>query len=573
MEALITRRWFIRMLAGLAGFAGLRPALARGQAPAPSPVLGAMKAEMSRSMAALRAQPTPPYFLSYEVTELHSASVSASFGAVTQSDESRRRLVDIDLRVGDYALDQTRPLRGGASPSSFSDRRGPIACPIDDDPEAIRSVLWYHTDQAYRRAAERFVRVKTNVEVKIEQEDRSGDFSREAPARYIEAAVTLGADRRLWERKLRDYTAPFTHAGDVYEATATLTAVAETRWLVSSEGSEIQTSRPYYRLMLGAATRADDGMDLPRYESFFASTPEGLPDDAAVLKTVERILSDLAALRKAPVIQPYTGPAILSGRAAGVFFHEVFGHRIEGHRLKRDEDAQTFKKKLNERVLPPTFSVYFDPTLPRLGGSDLAGFYRFDNEGVPARPVAVLERGIVKAFLMSRTPIEGMPVSNGHGRKQPGFAATARQSNLIVRVAKPVSRAELKRMLLAQVKQEKKPFGLLFEDVQGGFTITGRTFPNAFNVLPILVYRVHPDGREELVRGVDLIGTPLTAFSRIAAGDNQLAVFNGVCGAESGWVPVSAVSPGILISQVEVQKSAKSPDRRPLLPAPPMEPA
>jgi hypothetical protein len=123
------------------------------------------------------------------------------------------------------------------------------------------------------------------------------------------------------------------------------------------------------------------------------------------------------------------------------------------------------------------------------------------------------------------------------------------------------------------VKQEKKPFGLLFEDVQGGFTITGRAFPNAFNVLPILVYRIHADGREELVRGVDLIGTPLTAFSKIAAGDNQMAVFNGVCGAESGWVPVSAVSPGILISQVEVQKSAKSPERRPLLPAPPMEPA
>ncbi len=573
MEALITRRWFIRLLAGLTGLAGLWPALARGQAAAPSPVLGAMKVELSRSMAALRAQPTPPYFLSYEVTELHSVNVSASFGAVTHSAESRRRVLDIDLRVGDYALDQTRPLRGSSSSFSFSDRRGPIACPIDDDPDAIRSVLWYHTDQAYRRAVERFVRVKTNVEVKVEREDPSGDFSREAPAQYVEASVVLSADRRPWERRLRDYTAPFSRAADVYEATATLTAMAETRWLVTSEGSEIQTSRSYYRLMIGAATRADDGMDLPRYESFFAFTPEGLPDDAAVLKAVERILSDLAALRKAPVIEPYTGPAILSGRAAGVFFHEVFGHRIEGHRLKRDEDAQTFKKKLNERVLPPTFSVSFDPTLPRLGGSDLASFYRFDNEGVPARPVAVLERGIVKAFLMSRTPIEGMPVSNGHGRKQPGFAATARQSNLIVRVAKPVPRAELKRMLLAQVKQEKKPFGLLFEDVQGGFTITGRTFPNAFNVLPILVYRIHPDGREELVRGVDLIGTPLTAFSKIAAGDTQVAVFNGVCGADSGWVAVSAVSPGILVSQVEVQKSAKSPERRPLLPAPPMEPA
>ena len=209
--------------------------------------------------------------------------------------------------------------------------------------------------------------------------------------------------------------------------------------------------------------------------------------------------------------------------------------------------------------------MYFDPTIKHHAGTDLAGFYRYDNEGVKARRVPVIENGVFKSFLMSRTPVEGFPRSNGHGRKQAGFKPVARQSNLIVSVTNPISHDELKRELLDRVKKEEKPFGLIFEDIQGGFTMTGRTIPN---VLPIKVYRVYPDGREELVRGVDLIGTPLTAFSNIEMADDRIAVFNGTCGAESGGVPVSAVAPGILVSQIEVQKKSKSQERIPILPAP-----
>jgi predicted Zn-dependent protease len=167
---------------------------------------------------------------------------------------------------------------------------------------------------------------------------------------------------------------------------------------------------------------------------------------------------------------------------------------------------------------------------------------------------------------MSRTPVDGFPESNGHGRRQPGFAPVARQSNLIVAAAgQPLTRVQLKEKLLDEVKKQGRPFGLLFDDIQGGFTMTGRMLPNSFNVLPVMVYRIYPDGREELVRGVDLIGTPLTVFTRIIAVDNEIAIFNGICGAESGGVPVSAAGPGILISQIEVQKKDKSQERSPIL--------
>ena len=531
----------------------------------PLPLLQAMKDELDHSLGALRKQPTPPYFLSYEITEMQNVGVSGAFGVLTRSSRSRRRQLDLDLRVGDYSLDNTRPVRDSFD---FSSRYGNLEVPLDNDAAAIRSVLWYHTDQKYKRAVEQLTKVKTNIQVKVDQEDRSADFSKEPPTVFSEALVPVKADPAAWEQKVRTYSRLFAKIPNLYDGGADLFVTGETRWYVSSEGSAIQTSQATYRLMIHAMTKADDGMELPRYESFSAFSPEGLPDDATVLKTVERMIADLQALRSAPIVEPYTGPAILSGRASGVFFHEVFGHRVEGHRQKNVEESQTFKKKLGEPILPEAFSVYFDPTVTRVGSTDLVGAYRVDNQGVKARRVTVVDKGVFKAFLMSRSPIEGFPSSNGHGRKQAGLAPVSRQSNLIVEVAHPLSRTVLKQRLLEEVQQAGKPFGLFFDDIQGGFTTTGRTTPNAFNVLPILVYRVYPDGREELVRGVDLIGTPLTAFSRILAGDDQPGFFNGMCGAESGAVPVGAVSPAILVGQVEVQKKAQSQERAPLLPAP-----
>ena len=535
--------------------------------PATSPVLQAMKAELDRSMEKFKTQPVPPYFLSYEIVESRGAAISAEFGKIVNSGESRYRQLDIDLRVGDYNLDNTREIRGGNAQMGFENFR-PVSVPIDDDPDAIRAVLWHNTDERYKRAVEQLTKVKTNVQVKVAQEDQSADFSREEPQRFSEPLVQIQVDSRAWEEKLRKYTAPFAKYTDIYQATAFLQASAESRWYVSSEGAVIQTSQPAFHLFVIAGTKAEDGMELPLYESYFGFTEKDLPDDATVLKDVDKMIHNLEALRVAPMADPYTGPAILSGRASGVFFHEIFGHRVEGQRQKNSDDAQTFKKKINELVLSKDLSVYFDPTQRRLANTDLAGYYLYDNQGVKARRVTVVENGILKTFLMSRTPVEGIPQSNGHGRAQSGFKPVARQSNLIVEVAPSAVEPDLKKLLIAQIKEQNLPYGLYFDDIQGGFTFTGRTIPNAFNVMPLMVYRIYPDGHEELVRGVDLIGTPLTTFSKIAAADNRLAVFNGICGAESGGVPVSAVSPGIFISQIESQKKSKSQDRIPVLPAP-----
>jgi predicted Zn-dependent protease len=380
-------------------------------------------------------------------------------------------------------------------------------------------------------------------------------------------------DRSLWENKVKKYSALFLKNKDIYGGQAWFSFTVERKNLVTTEGVKLAQNLIYSRLFVTGFIKADDGMELPLYLSYFAFKPGDLPKDEVIVADIEGMIKKLEILRNAPVVDPYTGPAILSGRAAGVFFHEIFGHRIEGHRQKREEEGQTFKKKIDEKILPEAFTVVFDPTIKNYAGRELVGFYKYDDEGVPTRRVQVVENGVFKSFLMSRSPVEGFSNSNGHGRAQAGFRPVARQSNLIVESKAPAPEAELRRMLIEECKKQDKPFGLLFQDIQGGFTFTGRTIPNAFNVLPTEVYRVYTDGRpDELVRGVDLVGTPLVMFSMVSQAGDRFDLFNGVCGAESGGVPVSAVSPALLVSQVEVQKKSKSQERPPILPRPDTEP-
>ncbi len=530
-----------------------------------SPMMAAMKTELSRSMEHFKKQPTPPYFLSYEVIETESTNVSGSFGALVLSGRtSRRRELGIDLRVGSYQLDNTRPIRGAMG--NFFDTYSNYAMPVEDDPDALRAMLWYYTDQKYKRAVEQLIAVKTNVKVKAEETDKSGDYSPAKAETNDEAdPPPEDFDRAKCEEKVRKYTVPFQRYGNIYSVNSMLSAARQTRWFASSDGASIHTGETAYHLMISAFAKASDGMELPRFENFYSSTLEGLPGDEAVLEKVNKMIADLMALKNAPVMTPYVGPAILSPRATGVIFHEIFGHRIEGQREKRENQSQTFRDRVGQKVLPDFISVYSDPTQKKYRDTQLAGFYKFDNEGVKAQRVTVVENGVLKNFLMSRLPLDGFPESNGHGRREPGYNVAGRQSNLLVVASKTVTPEQLKASLIEEVKKKSLPYGLYFEDIEGGFTAVGRFTPNFFEVIPVMVYRIYPDGKEELVRGVDLIGTALTAFNKIVAADNRSEAFNGICGAESGGVPVSAGGPGLLFSEIEVQKKPKSQELSPIL--------
>ena len=531
--------------------------------PASDPVLKAMQAELARATTELGKSEQAPYFLSYTVYDQDFVVLVGAYGSLLNSVSAQRRQADITMRVGTPELDNTH---GQSRPSGISSG----SLPLGNDPDAIARVLWELTDREYKRAVPSLLNVRTNTAVRAEEEDKSPDFSKEKPQTHIGEAATMPAlDRPAWEGEIKRLSGAFRKYPEVYFASVILQVQNSKSRMVSSEGSAIVSPNASTRLVMEAQTRAEDGMDLLRVETFQAPSAGGLPSESELTAKIDKMAADLSALRKAPVAEPYDGPALLSGRAAAVFFHEVLGHRLEGHRQRDEEEGQTFTKKVGQEVLPKFLSVIDDPTTREIAGVKLAGTYDFDNEGSPSQRVEVIQNGVLKNFLMSRMPIKNFSQSNGHGRNQPGLMTTGRQGNLIVTSTQTVPEADLRQKLIDEVKKQGKPYGLYFNDIQGGFTLTTRSLPQAFQVLPVLVYKVYADGRpDELVRGVDIVGTPLAALTRILTTGDRQHVFNGVCGAESGQVPVAAVAPAMLFSEMEVQKRAHEHERPPLLPPP-----
>lgn len=526
-----------------------------------------MEQELESSMNTLKAAQPAPYFIAYTITDQKRAEVQGSNGALLHSLENRSRWLETRVRVGSYEEDNTRKVgdrdaQHGLSPGA--------QVTIEDDIAVLRRAIWLETDHQYRAASEALLRIRTGREVKVENaEGQAPDFSREKPQGSFAPATSFTLDRRPWEERVRAITRIFRASPNVLNSIANFSATADNQYLATSEGTRIQSGQLRYRLEMFLQAKAPDGMDINRYYNFDWTDPSGAPGDQAILAQARQLVKEVEALRQGPLVEPFAGPAMLSGRAAAVFFHEVFGHRAEAHRQKDINEGQTFARKVGERILPEFISITDDPTTQRVGSTVLLGNYAFDDEGVAAQRVTLVENGVLRNFLLSRSPLTGFPNSNGHGRRQVGFQPVSRQGNLMISSKKTMSNAQLRLALIAEMKRQKKPFGLLIDDLEGGFTFTGRGLPQAFQMLPLVVYRVYADGRpDELVRGVDVSGTPLASLDKILGTGDTPEVFNGFCGAESGSVPVSAVSPAILVELLEVQKKETSTDKPPILPHP-----
>jgi TldD protein len=530
------------------------------------PLSALLEDELTRNITGMAGEETAPYFMSYRVNDIRNYRIRSSFGQLMESLPDQSRKLSVHVRVGNHEQDNTHPLRGSRYGIMMTDMGANL--PLDNNPDGIRQILWRETEKHFTQANERFARVQAEAAIKVETEDQSPDFTMEIPVTYYEPPLEskdTEFDPGQWEKKLMEYSAIFLQHDHILRGTSTLSFSYERKYFVSSEGSNITENRLTCRLFISGMTQADDGMELPLNLSYFGFRPEDLPPHGEILADIEKMVQTLGRLRVAPVADAYSGPALLSPESAGVFFHEIFGHRVEGHRLKQESDAQTFKKKVGEKVLNENLSLAFDPEMERYGDHFLNGSYKYDCEGQKGLRVTIVEDGILKGFLMSRTPIEGYPNSNGHGRAQAGYQPVSRQSNLIVETSKPYSETQLRNMLIEEARKQGREYGYFFVTTTGGFTMTGRYMPNAFNVTPLVVYRVYTDGRDdELVRGVDLVGTPLAIFSNIEAAGDSHGVFTGTCGAESGGVPTSTVCPMVFVSQIETQRKPKGQERSPI---------
>ncbi len=531
------------------------------------PLLNTLKLELTRNAEKLALDDyAGPYFISYRIKDRKQHDVIARFGALVDQKSSRDRLAYVDVRVGDYALDNSED-EEGQSYEEMSLVQAPTTLPIEMHEEAIRRGLWLLTDQRYKEALTAYHRVKASRIYKVDK--KGGSFTQEQPVQFYQETKPLQFAQKKWKDIARTLSRDLGNMDHILDATVNVFVRDETQYLVSTEGTELITQQVLFGFQAYAMTVAEDGMVLDHSVNFYAPSEEGLPGKEALQKAVSNMGKELLQLRGAPVLAPYTGPAILLPRAAGVLFHEAIGHRLEGHRQENPEEGRTFAGQLGTKVIPAFLSVVDDPTQDSFEGTNLNGFYRYDDEGVAAQAAMLIEDGVLRNFLMRRQPVEGLTRSNGHGRAQGNARPVARMANLFVKAQETQPLEELEKTLLAEVRAAGKPFGLIVGDIAGGSTNTMTYGYQAFKGEARMVYKVDAkSGKKTLVRGVEIVGTPLSSINKIVAASGIAGVFNGYCGAESGYVPVSTIAPALLLREVELQRSVKSNQRGPILPRP-----
>lgn len=512
----------------------------------------------------------PPYFIDMRVHDIRSSILQFTSGILVSQQQSHDRIVTSGMRIGNYITDNTSVLED----AGLAENRLPVHAaklPFEDDSLALCHSLDLGFEKAYEQSLQQYKTYLKNERI-AEKKETLPAFSEEKPAVIFEEPVCLQLNEKefaIWKEVLRHVSETISHDTDIVKSNIALLVLDERIYYLNSEGARVVQNRPQCQIQVVAYVKTRDGGTAPMFKSYIGRDPVLLPAAGKMEDDIREFLQDLKELKDAPLADPYAGPAILSPKAAGVFFHEIFGHRIEGQRLNSLYDSQTFKDKIGKKVIHESITILSDPTRKTFNDIPLFGSYRYDDEGIAGKAVTVVDKGVLKEFLMSRIPIKGQMHSNGHGRAQIGTAPYSRQSNLFIQSADGVDETSLRKMLIKECKKQGKTYGYYIKEVFGGFTSTDLFSPQVFNILPTAVYRVYVDGRpDELVRGVSFIGTPLTVFSEIMATSNHYEVFNGFCGAESGNIPVSTISPGLLIKKLETQKMPEAKVIMPRLPSP-----
>lgn len=570
-----------------------QPAKQKLEAPPPDVLLRAMKDELDRSRALRVVNLDPPYFIEYAVDEGDNTSASATLGALLDTRRSRFRIPRIQVRVGDYKFDNTNYV----GTDFYTGTRYEVdRLPLDNSYAVVRNHLWLATDAAYKAAVEALSRKRATLK-SISVSEQLPDFYRAKPVRMLAELSPEAPDEAQWRVRVRQLSALFSGYPAVIGSVVDYSATSGAQYLVNSEGTEVREPAHLIFLRARAISQAEDGMMLRDAVVFHSREFSRMPPDSEMERAVRRVAENLTALARAPRAEAYSGPVLFEGEAAAQLFAQVLGRNLALPRRPVMPAGRPIpfrgselEGRLGARILPEWIDVVDDPAQKEWRGRPLLGHYRVDLEGVAPEPLALVEKGVLKNFLLTRQPVRGFDASNGRARLPGSFGAKAAGfGNLFIRAAETVPSADLKKKLVELCRQRGKPYGLIvrkmdfpssasFDEVRRLLAGMAQSGGGAHPVsLPVLVYRVYPDGKEELVRGLRFRGLTARSLKDILAASAESHVFefldNGapfaLMGAGSYVAESAVVAPSVLIDDLELERMEEELTKPPIVPPPP----
>jgi predicted Zn-dependent protease len=516
------------------------------------PVFKAMLAEMDRSMSELQLKDfAKPFFIQYRIEDVDNFETKAEYGATEGRQHTHERVARIIVRVGDYKEDSSGGRGDGALQLSS----------LNDDPVAIRSVLWAATDQAYKAALAAYAQKQAALK-QVQTPPQADDFSKEKPIVFLTEPMKFELDETAWEDRVARASGLYRtdpkvkdSQHDIEYSVASFSGRVVNTWLVNSEGTIVRKASALYQESFAVGAQAADGMRLERSRGATAVSLKDLEPQAVFEKKAVEEIASLADLRKAPLVEEeYHGPVLLSSDAGTDTLRALLEGGVVAYRPKLGTEARTtgpFASSYHARVLPDQMDVVDDPGLKTFDGEALVGAYDVDDEGVPAQAVHLVENGKLQNYLIGREPVRDFPLSNGHGRA--GIAGPAHPSIGVLKITAKdgISDDELFKKLIEMAKDRDLKSVYYVETLGGAST-------------PRLLYRVGTDGKRELVRGAVLDDLDQRALrSGIEAAGKNLFVANS-----DGEIPTTVLGPALLMDDVTVKRANETNDKLPFYPAP-----
>ncbi|MDH5654304.1 MAG: TldD/PmbA family protein [Spirochaetia bacterium] len=512
-----------------------------------------LKMELDRSFQYFSKKANPRiYFLSYLFRNHRYEKIGGRLGSVNDHSITSENMVFCDPRVGSYKYDNI--VNGGLDGNEgLEDIIEYTYMPAELVEDAYRYSLWKLTDARYRAAAEEYYDKKTRELHYLDTNKKLTSRLKQKPSKRWNPQTFTEIDTDYWKSLIRKAGKIIKKYPAIKSSWAEFISQHRQSIFMSSEGHEILQQKQIFELRFSLWLLNEKGEGISSEFSAIEGSLDHLPDEDEFLKILNQKIELLFQLEKAPRLNSYSGPVMMDSVAAGLFFHEVIGHRLEGSRLLSPDEGATFMDLKGKKIAPDFINILDDPGIDNYRGRQMIGHYLYDDEGSAAKKAVLVEKGILKNFLTTSSSIPGQKELNGHARNQQLERPISRMGNLCVENINPVSREEMKELFIKEIINQKKPYGIYIKETMGGETGTSNYDFQAFKGEIMHAVRVFPDGREEPVRGVDFVGTPLSALDSVICMGDTPELDNAYCGAESGVVPVSTISPSMLMKNLELQ--------------------